>query len=53
MALMALILGYNIVKEVLPKFTNELSSKGLGPIRSKKIFPETIIHRVFETIAFM
>ena len=33
----------------LAKLAKKLSLKGLRRVRSKKMFPETIIHKIFET----
>ena len=48
--LIALILGKTAWKALeLPKLSKKLSLKGSGRVRSKIIFPETIIHKAFET----
>ena len=33
----------------LPKLSKKLSLKENGAVKSKKLFPETIIHKIFET----
>ena len=32
----------------LPKLSKKLGLKGLGQVKIKKRFPETIIHKIFE-----
>ena len=50
--LVSLILGYNCFKGLrLTKIVKQIRSEGvLGQFRNKKLFPETIIHKMFETV---